>query len=114
MHYTTCSSWDASFVDTLALFHILNTSKSSGSVAMLAVSSTNQKYRDFGPDHLFTQYGVQTLDPCSPNALSFKNSLSHKLTGLEDPRAGSYPAQWQLKGEQFLSPNFSLYFILHY
>lgn len=61
----------------------------------------SQKYQDLGFDYLFAAFGVDTLGPWGPSALSPHRTMSKNLVDrLGDPQAGSYLAHSMLSWPQ--------------
>ncbi|XP_063366199.1 uncharacterized protein LOC134654659 [Cydia amplana] len=86
--------WDATCVDTLAPSHLHGTSVRAAAAAEAAENAKVGKYRGLGAEYRFIPFGVETLGPWGPGALSLFGDLSKRLRDATgDPRAGSYLAQ---------------------
>ena len=86
--------WDATCVDTLAPSHLPGTAVKVGSAATSAENAKRHKYVDLSTDYIFVPFGVETLGPWGPDALSLYRELSERLVEVShDRNAGVYLAQ---------------------
>lgn len=86
--------WDATCVDTLAPSHLHRTSLRAAAAAEAAEVAKVGKYSGLGAEYNFVPFGVETLGPWGPGALSLFKEISKRLIDATgDRRAGSYLAQ---------------------